>query len=73
MPRLCHTGPSSASLAASAGVSEADFEKPSSMDATFAIAYRRYTLSVLWSVIFMATERETPARSMLPTADRLRS
>lgn len=32
-----------------------------------------YTLSVLWPVIFMTTERETSARSMLRTADRLRS
>jgi hypothetical protein len=30
---------------------------------SFTMAYRRYTLSVSWPTIFMATVRATPARS----------
>ncbi len=49
------------------------FSMPSSMARRSAIAYRRYTDSVLWPVILMATLRDTPAISRRRTAVLLRS
>ena len=37
------------------------------------MAYRRYMASVLFPTSFMATDRDTPARSRFPTAVRLKS
>jgi len=51
----------------------ASFTAASRSIASSKIAYRRYTLSVLWPTICMATERGTPARSRFLTAVRLKS